>query len=296
MSTHHRCSVSTPPRDGAPVAKWGPDQAKAVTRCVGSPRGQAGAGTCPWDTAYVVWVGVAAGKCYCASAAYGIAMAFALSALARQSASVGGRALGELARVSASLRGSKPLHPKGVLLSATMNCVGAPEPTGVTWVDEPGQIPCQVRVSRAVGVPAALPDISGLALRWEYAEQRCDLLFAGTGLGMVSRFMLVPRRSLVDGPLTTLLPLQGPHGPLLFAIIPGESGLRMSYASLTGPWRQFAELVLGAPVRPDDVDPDLRFRPIADTPVGLLQYDVVRRLRQRAYTGAREGFPGQSLD
>lgn len=223
-------------------------------------------------------------------------MSSPLAALARQSASVGGRALGGLARVSASLRGSKPLHPKGMLLSATMNCSGAPEPTGVVWVDEPGQIACQVRISRAVGVPDALPDIPGLALRWEYARQRCDLLFAGTGLGVLSRFVLAPRRSLTDGPLTTLLPLQGPRGPLLFAITPGKPGLRMSYASPTGPWRQFAELALGAPVRPDDVDPDLRFSPIAATPVGLQQYDVVRRLRVRAYTGAREGFPGHDPD
>jgi len=87
-------------------------------------------------------------------------------------------------------------------------------------VDDADGIVCEARFSSAVGLSAALPDIQGLALRWYCQGELCDLLFAGTGLSRAGRFVLTPRRTLLAGPMTTLLPLRSANGPLLFAATP----------------------------------------------------------------------------
>jgi len=232
------------------------------------------------------------------------------SKLANTPALVGGRVLQATFRVAAHLRSSKPLHPNGVLLRGWLDCPGTDQPTGVPWVDGTAQSPYVARISRAVGTAAPLPDIPGLALRWQYGGRQCDLLFAGTGLGRANRFVLVPRRSILGGAMTTLFPLSSPRGPLLFAVTPGPGApqcsstaelvgvvatrpltLTLSYAGLGGPWTRFATLVLDGTVDDSNTDPVLRFHPVSATPVGLHQYEVLERLRRGAYVGARAGYP-----
>lgn len=221
-----------------------------------------------------------------------------------------GHLLSEAFRVTAAARRSKPLHPKGELLSAVLSSDGVTQSTGVPWIDEPGRFDGQARLSRAVGLGSWLPDIPGLALRWQYQGQQCDLLFAGTGLSRAGRFTLTPRWSLLTGPMTTLLPLRSPRGPLLFAVTPSPNSpagadpqqlardtvdhpfaLRLAYASVGGPWTQFGSLWLTGPYSESRTDPVVRFSPVDSTPVGLQQYEPITRLRRPSYAGARKGFP-----
>ena len=145
-----------------------------------------------------------------------------------------------------------------------------------------------VRQSRAVGLPAPVPDIFGLALRVPTPDGRHgDLLFATTGLGRLTRFALTGSRSPYRRPLTTLLPYRTPvGGVLLAAVFHDERTLGLAWAVRTGTWHPFADLVLSR--EPDDGNDALvSFDPVTNTLPGLETYDWVRRLREPAYATAR---------
>ena len=140
----------------------------------------------------------------------------------------------------------KPLHPEGVLHRATLTRFGSPVPTGMAWLDETGRDEALVRVSRAVGLPAPLPDIHGLAIRVAPEGTPSDVLLAGTGLGLLSRYLLLPSRTPTGHPLTTLLPYRSPRGPLLLGVVPeSERRFGLCWAAPLVPWTFFATLELG---------------------------------------------------
>jgi hypothetical protein len=186
---------------------------------------------------------------------------------------------------------SKPLHPAGSILPVTVRRHGlaAGDRVGVAWIDEPGVTEGLVRFSRAVGLPPALPDIHGLALRFEDVYgRRSDVLMATTGLGRFSRFLLVPTRRRGGEAYSTLLPYRSPQGPVQLAAVPDDreaTTLTLAVASTGGPWRPFAELsVTGAPGGSGD---DLSFDPTLNMLEGLEYYAWETRLREGAYGAAR---------
>ena len=123
--------------------------------------------------------------------------------------------------VAALRRASKPLHPHGEVLPGRIYRRGGAATTGMTgvaWLDEPGEHDAEVRRSRAIGLPRWLPDIHGLAVRVRSLESEADLLFATTGRGGVSRFVLTASRQAQRRPMTTLLPYQTPPGPVLLGL------------------------------------------------------------------------------
>ncbi|HET6627625.1 MAG TPA: hypothetical protein VFG63_14635 [Nocardioidaceae bacterium] len=156
----------------------------------------------------------------------------------------------------------------------------------MAWLDEAGEEEVLVRRSRAVGLPGALPDVYGLALRVPVlGDHHGDLLFATTGLGPLGRFVLHPTWSPAGQPMTTLLPYAGPEGAVMLAAVPrAEDRFDLACASLRTPWRMFAELTLLAE---DGPDPLLSFDPVRNTVPGLDNYGWVRRLREPAYVVAR---------
>lgn len=179
-------------------------------------------------------------------------------------------------------RGPKALHPRGEVLTGTLTLTGSAGPSGVPFLDEPGEHPCLVRLSRATGVPRPLPDVLGLAVRVAPVGHRpADLLFASTGTGLVSRYVLVPRRDHTSAALTTLLPYRGPRGALTLALVPaGPQRWQLYSAPVRGEWTTRGEL---RALTPTGDDSGLRFDPVGSPPAGLRQYDVVRRLRAPAY-------------
>lgn len=197
-------------------------------------------------------------------------------------ASLGGKLLAATFRAVGELRhGPRALHPRGRVAHATLRLTGGPA-TGAPLLDRPGEHPCVVRLSRATGLPHPLPDILGVAVRVEAAsDSPVDLLFATTGTGTIGRHVLVPRQHHVAGAFTTLLPLHGSDGALLFGLAPTST---RSFDFLTAwagrPWVKRGELLIGDPMGDEA---DLRFDPIGNIPEGLDQYGVVRRLRAPSY-------------
>ncbi|HWJ82951.1 MAG TPA: hypothetical protein VNS55_12005 [Nocardioides sp.] len=190
-------------------------------------------------------------------------------------------------------RGPKPLHPEGEVVSGTLRRTGSAG-CGVPWLESTGTDDVVVRLSRAVGLPDALPDIYGLAVRVPAGGRPADLLLASTGLGPVTRFVLTAGRVVTSRPLTTLLPYRSPQGPLLIAARPSRPradgvGDPLQFDLLwslgLGRWTRFGELVVSDQVGPD---PTISFDPIENPLPDLEVYSWVRRLREPAYGAARD--------
>jgi hypothetical protein len=146
---------------------------------------------------------------------------------------------------------------------------------------------CLVRWSRAAGLPAPLPDVEGMAIRFD--NPTADLLFAATGTGRLSRFLLVPRLSGGHGPQSTLLPVAAGQGPLLLMVAPLDDGeppsrWELAVAGAASDWESVGTLrVEWGPDRPT------RFDPVQHTLPGTEHYPLVRALREPSYALARRG-------
>lgn len=213
---------------------------------------------------------------------------------ATNAASLVGAGLAGAARVLAAVRTApKPLHPKGDLVAGELVRTGTARgaTTGVPWLDEAGRDHVVIRLSRAVGLPRALPDIHGLALRVPLAGDRHgDLLFATTGTGRLTRFLLAPGWK-GQRPMTTLLPYRTPAGPVVLALrAVAEHRYELAHALGTGEWQLFGELTLSDTAGPD---PTISFDPVTHPVPGLEIYDWVARLREPAYLTARRTRSGR---
>lgn len=209
-----------------------------------------------------------------------------MPAVARAAASAGGRLLEAATSTLAAVRAAaRPLHPLGDVVRGRLVRHGSDETTGVPWLDEPGEDEVVARVSRAIGLPAVLPDIHGLAVRVPTAEGYGDLLFASTGRGRLSRFVLTASWRPGGRPLTTLLPYRTSTGPVLLgARALDGSTYELSWARPSGDWRLLGELHLAD----DPGDEDVSFDPVRNRVPGLEQYPTVVRLREPAYLRARK--------
>lgn len=205
-----------------------------------------------------------------------------------------GAALGAAALVAGLVRRDKPLHPVGHH-AVGMLSVTAPAPDlGVDVLARSGGRPVEARWSRAMGLPRGWGDIEGMALRFPDGADdgsAADLLFAGTGSGAWSRYLLVPTRPGRFGRLTTLLPVRAADRAVTFMLVPDEeaagelppSAYTLHVARAAGPW----ELLGRLEVEWSADDTTERFDPITNKLAGLEQYAVVTALREPAYVAAR---------
>lgn len=202
-------------------------------------------------------------------------------------ASAAGRVLRGATALVALRPAAKPLHPRGAVLEGSLRRHGSDARSGVAWLDDHGQDNVVVRTSRAVGLPAPIPDVFGLALRAPTSDGGFgDLLFATTGLGRLTRFTLTPARSLEGRPLTTLLPYRTPSGPVVLSARSTTDGTWvLAWAVGRGGWHRFAELVLRETTSSGNTH--LSFDPVQHVLPGLDPYPWVRRLREPSYAAAR---------
>lgn len=218
--------------------------------------------------------------------------------LAEVAARPAGQALGAVMGVLARLRRRRPLHPRGVLLAGALAASG----DRARSVLPAARTDVLVRLSVSVGLPRGWPDVWGLAVRWtDDAGAPQDVLFASTGHGLVTRYVLAPRRALTGGWLTTLMPLRAPWGPVLLALRPLDAAssagvaLEVLHASPFGPWRPFGTLELHGPREPDATrdgpDPGVRFNPTRHAPRHLGTYRWEDLLREPAYAVAQRTAP-----
>jgi hypothetical protein len=212
-----------------------------------------------------------------------------LDSIARTAGGALADVFGAVARVRPPL---KPLHPRGHTTRGSLERHGLVPPVGAAWLDEPGTDSVVVRRSKAVGTPARLPDIYGLAIRAPLPDGRFgDLLLATTGTWPVARHLLRPTTS-PDAPVTTLLPYRTASGPVLIGAFATQdhTTMELRVATLTGPWRTFATLHLLDDATHAD-DSGLRFDPVLNPLPGLAPYRWVNLLREPAYYAARRNSP-----
>lgn len=199
-------------------------------------------------------------------------------------ADAGGQILATASRALAAVRpAAKPLHPDGSVRTGRLERHGRGPRSGVPWLDEPGEDPVEVRLSRAIGLPGTLPDIHGLALRVHGEAGPADVLLASTGTGRVTRHVLTMSREPDGRPLTTLLPYATDRGPVLI----GAEGVdtdeyRLSWSHPARPWHGFGTLYLA-----ESAEAHVDFDPVLHPVPGLRQYAWVTRLREPAYRTAR---------
>jgi hypothetical protein len=199
----------------------------------------------------------------------------------------GGQILRALTRLISVRPTAKPLHPRGHVVTGALRRYGGADGTGSAWLDGAGEERVLVRQSRAVGLPAPLPDVFGLAVRVPVDGGHGDLLFATTGLGRLTRHVLTVARSPYGRPMTTLLPERAPRGPVLVsAVFRDEQTIDLAWALGAGRWHRFAELALDQEPT-EEPDLYLSFDPVLNRLPGLETYDWVRRLREPAYSTAR---------
>ena len=206
-------------------------------------------------------------------------------------AGVGGQALKAVFAVLKTFRPGRPIHTHGVLLEGTLTHTRVF--SGESWLDSSSEEQVLARISRSVGLPDTLPDVVGLALRIGAA----DVLLATTGRGFPGRFMVLTRRSVVDGPFSSLMAFKGAGGPVLLAARREGAGPDLStlaelrsleeslhwglfYSRLRGPWTRFGTLRLRVRADQDEV---FRFDPVGRPPRGLDTYGWTRKLRVPSY-------------
>ncbi|WP_251045023.1 SRPBCC family protein [Arthrobacter sp. ISL-5] len=236
-------------------------------------------------------------------------------------ADLAGQAFATVFRAIKAVRPVRPIHPRGISLLGELTQTGADgraaggipgARSGISWLDAAGTEPVQARFSRSVGLPEALPDILGLALRTGPADQPADMLFASTGWGFPARFMLIPKLDVRSARFTTLMPYQGADGPVLLglrtlslpsgatgradtggnfkdSLADGEWSLALSFATPAGRWVPAGVLRLRAAPASDDAS--ARFDPLEHPLPGAGTYPWARRLRERSYRAARRPAP-----
>ena len=178
----------------------------------------------------------------------------------------------------------KPLHPRGRYTRATVTRFGSSEVSGVPWLDEKGTTAAVVRHSGAIGFPLGMPDIQGLALQVDAEGGRAHLLFATTGLGRVTRYLLTGSTRIDGRPYTTVLPYRASSGSILLALEPQTATtMRLLWAHGSGHWHAFGSLALTDPYD----GPPISFDPMQMTLAELVPYPWVRALRAPAYRVAR---------
>lgn len=134
-----------------------------------------------------------------------------------------GRVAARVLAAGSRLRGTRVFHPDGVAFTGELTIPGGAG-LGPRLLDEPAVVPCTVRLSRGVGLPAGTPDILGVAMRTGGDGTPQDLLFATVlGDGGAGRHVLAPSRRWGDRPLSTILPYRAAGAGLVTLVLHPET-------------------------------------------------------------------------
>lgn len=203
-----------------------------------------------------------------------------------------GSTLGLIFGAAAAVRRTKPLHPRGAVVSARLERNGASGSWDVLWLDAVGTDEGVVRLSRAIGLPGSWPDVLGLAFSFSDETGRHDLLLATTGMGPLTRHLLTPRIHPLSAPYGSLFTYVTPRGHVVIAAAPtGRPGVfALLIAPVSKSWQRFGTLQLcNDPVTSQDELVDLD--PVRNPLPGLALPPALAALREPAYAAARRMRP-----
>lgn len=204
---------------------------------------------------------------------------------------------GALAELGARLRRGRALHPRGRLLSGTLEVTGAGD-LGVPVLDEPGRYEVIARLSKGGSLPGRLPDVLGLATR---LPGPLDILLSTCG---AAPWLLWPRAGFTAGPYSSVVPYLTHAGPVWLVAVPEGENVPARPALLPGalargpllfhllaarrdaPARHLATLTVRTTL-PESTD--LSFDPIRHGHPALRIGGTLARLRRHAYGGSRRG-------
>lgn len=204
-------------------------------------------------------------------------------------------------RLLSGLRGARIFHPDGVAFDARWSTVDPVLPEGSPLAAPDGH-QAIVRLSRGIGLPPALPDLLGVAVKVPDVHGPGldqDLLLASVGPGPVGRRVLTPAVDFRATTFSSLLPyaVGGHRAPVVAEVHgPGASTLvALQHADASalevqlylGSGGHFARIALGRRLD-DEVARELRFDPW-HTGAALRPAGLVNRLRRPAYQASQEG-------
>lgn len=209
-------------------------------------------------------------------------------------------------RLASRLRGARTFHPRGEVFTGTWEPATPAGPlTGSPLFAQDHRV--LLRLSRGIGLPDALPDILGWAVKVLDAHgpgHDQDLLLASTGSGRLGRHLLRPARDLAAVTYSSLLPYEVADAgrcPVVARAVPGagpapaaELGA-LNAAELPRFVVRLRDLdgPLLATVRVDGVAParterDSRFDPWHTGPE-LRPVGWLNRVRAPTYTASQDG-------
>lgn len=209
-----------------------------------------------------------------------------------------------------ALRRRRIFHPVGVAFAGTLEVDGSTSLLGdVPLFTSARNHPAVVRFSRGIGLPPALPDILGIAVKLPDAHGRGedqDFLLVTSGDGAVGRHVLVPAGSFGDRRYSTLLMYRAGDQRVLFGLEPGvgarndrptlgdldqlgDGHLRftLSAATASGTWERVGELRVERKLDAADAE-QLRFNPW-NCGGGLEPTGPLNAIRDAAYKGSQFG-------
>jgi hypothetical protein len=203
------------------------------------------------------------------------------------------------------LRGRRIFHPHGVGFRAELSPTDGAHQSEL--FADPRPRTAIVRLSRSLGLPEALHDPCGLAVRVPDAYgvgRHQDFLLVSSGGAPALRHLILPSAGFAGRPYSSLLPYRidgrlflvgaaaaapapGPSLGELRGRSEGELDFELRLARLGGRWHPVARLSLGERLPAGETEA-LRFDP-ANTGGGLEPAGPLHRLRPPAYGGSQEG-------
>jgi len=199
-----------------------------------------------------------------------------------------GRAVDVVVHAASAARGERIIHAKGVAHGGELTLLPAAAALDVPLVRGPRTRPVLVRFSRGAGLPDALPDVLGIAIRIPDADgagHPQDLMLSTGGGSPLARRLLVPRRDYRGSTYTSLISYQVAGHDLLVAALPAHDGFLLATAAGGSAWTPFARLSLGAQL-PEEQSRELSFSVTHDAG-GFRIGGRWRAARAGAYDAAR---------
>jgi hypothetical protein len=167
-----------------------------------------------------------------------------------------GIALGAALAGLAALRRGKAFHPKGVVHAATLTVTDPPAyARGSALLGRPGEHRALVRFSRALGLPAPLPDLLGMAIRVPDAYgagAHQDFLLVTSVDAPVLHHVFLPVTKVDRRPYSSSLPYRAGGDPFLVGTVPeSEQRFALAVAPVMGRFRAIGTVTVGERLEPE---------------------------------------------